>query len=364
MIEVEKMCKEQDYILIPTSFDDMSRRRARLLAEFFELFELRTLLGENFGGGLISAGVRERIEKSFFVVAILSREVELSDGTWRASEWVIQEISWARALKKDLLILVEEGVTFTNGILGDVERLTFNADRFSDVLIPLGRQMRALLNRHFMTTGIKRLPIHTHVSDEPLRNECGEEATLLVLEIRHLAKQQRYEEALELAVKATRIEPKCWRAWTSLGALLVKVGKVDQGDDIFARVLKDFSDDHRGIATAIHNRAWVQEIKCGLNPSESALREQTEMYERALKLDESRVNTRVCLIICRLLLEEIDEAERLIKDSILHEGFLDALRFELDVRGARVHKALQALPARLRHLMYPDRVIASSGCDY
>jgi tetratricopeptide (TPR) repeat protein len=352
------MCEEQPHIFIATSFSKSGRQRAEELAEFLKLFELRAVFGETFGGGEVSEGVRQRIETAWFVIALLSRDVEISDGVWRASEWVMQELPWARARKKDCLVLVEEGVQFTGGILGNVEHLTFRPDGFSEVLVPMGRQLRALLNRRLLTTGIKKLPIHTHVSDELLRNECTDEAKLLILEVRHLSRQQRYEEALELAEKATRTDPKCWRAWTSLGAILVQLNKVDDGSKVFAQVLSDFADNNKAVAAAYHNQAWVLEIKGSYNLSAKALREQARLYERALKLDPARVYSRASLLINRLIRGETDEAERLkaeslLEHSLLYEGFLDALRFELDTRGARGHKALQRLPTWLRYLLYP-----------
>lgn len=358
------MDEAKNYIFIPTSFSGKGKERAELVSAFLELFELRCVLGETFGGGEVAKGVRERIDGSWFLVPILSRQVRVGDDTWAASEWVWQELAYAKRAAKDCIILVERGVRFGGGILGDVEYLEFDPEKFSDVLIPLGRQVRALLNRHLLTTGLKPTPIHTYVSDEPLRNECTDEAKRLILEVRHLAKQRRFEEALDFAKKATRVDPNCWRAWTSLGALLVQLGKVDDGDKIFAQVLSDFASNNKAAAAAWHNRAWVREIKAGCFPSQSELKGQARLYERALKLDGTRVNTRACLLIIRQKLGEADKAERLLEDSVLYEGFLDALRFEFDARGGSAHKALQAMPKWLRHLLYPIRQDASGGCDY
>lgn len=357
------MHEEQKRVFIPTSFDEKGKERAGLVTEFLELFELRCVLGETFGGDEVAKGVRERIDDSWFVVPILSRRVKVGENTWIPSEWLWQELAWAKKAGKDCLILVEEGVRFDGGILGNVEYLKFDPNKFTDVLIPLGRQVRALLNRRLMTIGLKRMPIHTYVSDEPLFKECSDDAKLLVLEIRHLAKQQRFDEALTLAKKATGIDPNCWRSWTSLGALHVQLGDVEEGDKLFAQVLRDFANNNKASAAAWHNRAWVQEIKNGCNPSLHALRESSRLYEKALKLDDTRVNTRACLLIIRQMLGEADKAERLLEDSVLYEGFLDALRLEFDERGARTHQVLQTLPKWLRHLMYPIRRNPSGGCD-
>lgn len=355
------MNEERGYVFICTSFGEKGRERAEQVAAFLELFGLRCVIGDTFGGGEVSRGVRERIQAAWFVIALFSRNEKISDDTWRASEWVIQETAVAKAYDKEAIILKEDQVVFNGGILGDVEYLTFNAGHFTDVFIPLGRQLRALLNRQRLTTGIKKLPVRTYVSDEPLQNECEHEVRLLIIELRHLAKQQRFEEALELAVKATRADPKYWRAWTSLGALLVQLGQVDEGDEVFVRVLKDFADNQKGVAAASHNRAWVRELKSGTSPAESAVSEEAPLYEKALNLDGSRVNTRACLYICWLILGESKKADRLLADSLHHEGFLDALRFELDTRGEKAHKALHELPSWLRNLLYPARPGAADG---
>ena len=358
------MDKERGPIVIATSFDARGRARAQLIASFLELFELPSVLGETFGGLEVSQGVRERLESASFVVAILSREVQVGEGTWKPSDWIIQEIAWAKARNKELLILLEDGVQFSRALVGEVEFITFHDDSFSDVLVQFGRQLRALLNRHLLTTGIKPLSIYTYVSDEPLSNHCADhEAKLLILKIRHLSKQKRYEEALGLAFKATRDYPACWRGWSSLGALMVQLGNVDEGDKVLAQVLSDFPDDDKALGAALHNRAWVLEIKGGLNPSASARREHMRLYARALKHDPSLVNTRACLYIGRLLLGETDKAEKLLENSLLYEGFLDALSFELAERGASAHKALQMFPSWLRSILFPTRGGRSDG-DY
>lgn len=197
------------------------------------------------------------------------------------------------------------------------------------------------------------------VSDEPLRDECTDEIKLLLLEIRHLARQRRYEEALDLAILATESAPHYWRAWKTRGSLLVLFGKTDEGDKIFEQILKDFPNNPKAVAAGLHNRAWVREVRCGLNPSVDELQAVSRLYEKALQFDGSRTNTRACLLINLLMSNSADNNQKLLEDSILHEGFFDALRFELTERGAGALKAFQRLPTWLRHLLYPIRPIFS-----
>jgi tetratricopeptide (TPR) repeat protein len=215
---------------------------------------------------------------------------------------------------------------------------------------------------------------HVYVSDEPLQNECDEEVKLLILGIRCLARQHRYEEALSLARDATRIAPSYWRAWITRGTLLALFGKVDEADEIFRRVETDFADDPKAVAAGLHGRAWINELRFGIAPPADVSEETTRLYERSLRLDASRTNTRACLIIRRLLsCGGAGRHEKGLEDAVLREGFLEHLRLELehlrhklDESGAVVHEVLRAIlkaiPAWLRHLLYPIRPF--NACDY
>lgn len=207
---------------------------------------------------------------------------------------------------------------------------------------------------------LTRTRAHVYVSDEPLRNECSDEVKLLMLQFRHLAGQQRYEEALDLAILANQVDPMYWRAWISRGTSLVLFGEVDAGEKIFERVSKEFSGNPKAVAAGLHGRAWVKEVRCGLAPSADTLQEVIGFYEEALRLDGSRANTRASLLIHSLMSGRRDDETRLLEDSILHEGFFDALRFELTERGAIARKVLQALPAWLRRLLFPVRPLLGS----
>lgn len=207
---------------------------------------------------------------------------------------------------------------------------------------------------------------HVYVSDEPLRDECTGEVKLLILGIRYLARQQRYEEALSLAGEATRLAPSYWRAWVTLGTLLALFGRTDEAEQTFQQVVTEFADDPKAVAAGLHGHAWINEIRFGAPPPADVFRETTRLYEASLRLDDSRVNTRVCLAISRQMSDEGRGAEKGWNDSVLHEGFLENLRFELDERGSDecggwIHEFLRAVPTWLRHLLYPVRPLNVSN---
>jgi hypothetical protein len=362
--ETQKMYRGKECAFIITGFGEEYRRCAEVLADILKTFDMDSIFGEGFGGGGIAEGVRAKLESSTFVIALMTRGTQVAENVWEPRTWLREELAWSDARGKDALILVEDGVSLSGGILGDVETLRFNADRFTEVLPAFIRNLKSLLNRRYLTLGIMDLPIFTHIQDEHIVDECNDEAKFLILKMRQLAKQQRYSEALQYARRATEVDPRAWRAWTSYGALLVQLGEVDQGDAIFARVLNEFQKNRKAKAAAIHNRAWVKAIKAGYAPSTKSLVKQAKMYARALSLDTSRVYSRASLLIVLLQLGNYARANRLLEESVMFEDFLEALRFELDIHGAELHGILQALPTWVRFMLYPKRRTGSGGYEY
>ena len=209
-----------------------------------------------------------------------------------------------------------------------------------------------------------KMPIYAYVRNDLLHDECTDEVKLLILGIRDLGQQQRYEEAMELTKEAIRLSPKYWRAWISLGTLLVLFSKVDDGEKIFKRVTKEFSDNPKAVAAGLHGCAWVKEIRYGLNPSADALEEMARLYKKALRLDGSRANTRACLFINRLMSDKTGDDEELLEESVLCEGFFEALRFEMNERGAAALKFIHALPTWLRYLLFPIRPLCTDSSGW
>lgn len=194
------------------------------------------------------------------------------------------------------------------------------------------------------------------VLSESLRGECSEKVELLMLRIRHLAKHQRYDEALGLARKTIKFAPDYYRARINLGTLLVMCDQMDEGDETFRHVLEDFADNPKAVAAALHCRAWVKELSFR-HDAPSDMTKVAHMYEQALEMDGSLADTRACLFFS-LMDDEAAAYDGLLKDSIRREGFLDAFEFELDERATEQgsewrRKVLQLLPTWFRNLFLP-----------
>lgn len=200
---------------------------------------------------------------------------------------------------------------------------------------------------------------HVYVHNDSMEGECSEEVQLIMLRFRSLSRQGRYAEAFGLAVEALRLEPDYWRARVSLGTLLVMFGRLDEGEEMYRQVSEDCADNPKALAHALHALAWAKETRCGLAPSGEVAEEVEELYAESLRLDRQRANTRASLLLHLWPRDKGDEADRLLAESVLCEGFFEELGAERAFRGehARAERAAQVqefprwLPAWLTDLV-------------
>jgi tetratricopeptide (TPR) repeat protein len=198
---------------------------------------------------------------------------------------------------------------------------------------------------------------YAYVSDELLRDEpITGEVKDLILQLRQLGHQHRYQEALRIAERAMSIAPDYWRARNSYATCCLLLGDLDKGEEIFHRMRVEFSDNPKAIAAALHGCACAKEFRGKLNLAETNVLEVSRLYEDALKFDGSRANTRACLVINSVLSGEVNKSRNLIEESRQCEGFFEALSFELAERSAReyaakMYKVVQVFPIWLRNLL-------------
>jgi len=196
---------------------------------------------------------------------------------------------------------------------------------------------------------------YVYVSDELLQDEPIK-VKELILQLRYLGRQRRYEEAMRVTEQAISIAPNYWRAKNSYASLCLLMGDLDKGEEIFLQMREEFSDNRKAVAAALHGCACTKEFKGKLNPEEINVLEVSRLYEQALELDDSRANTRACLLINTVLSGEVNKSRKLIEESRQYEGFFEALSFELAERTAReyaanIYKVVQVFPIWLRNLL-------------
>ncbi len=207
-------------------------------------------------------------------------------------------------------------------------------------------------------TSPPKTPAYAYISNELLADEqVSSDAKLLILKLRHLGRQQRYPEVLELSRQVIQLAPNYWRGWISYSGVQVLLGNLHDGKVILDRILRDYSENPKALGAAFHGQGNLREIRSRLNLSVNELMEVTKLYEEALKFDPFRTNTRACLIINYALSGEVEKSRQLIEESSHYEGFFDEMSHELRERGergyaAKMYRVLPAFPMWFRNLMH------------
>lgn len=111
------------------SFDQDGQSYANEVSRFLTLTGIRVYSGRAFAATKVSEKVQSHLLKHDIVVAILT---STEDPTW-----IAQEMSAATTLRKPLFVLRQEGVAFTDGILGDLEYIPFPKGVIARTFIPI-----------------------------------------------------------------------------------------------------------------------------------------------------------------------------------------------------------------------------------
>lgn len=339
-------------VFIATCFCPDCRARVQVICDFLDECKIRYVFGENFGGyDKISEGVIARIDASSLVIVMLTHETP--------SRWVCDEAVHAAGRNKPL-ILIRESCVVVDGLLEDREMLVFesNSEFDGDFIPNFMRKLNAVLEEYDLTVGLKPLgenvqgsaEIITRIANDPIGGECGNGSKALIERAKELTAQGEYEQALEQARRAAELYPGCWRAYTTMGGLLAKLGCESEANDVLNDVLLRFSYDKKACACALNNLGGILEAKTRHDPCKELLLEECRLFEESLQLDPDRLDTRASLAIALTRLKEVRQAERLIEDSLVYRGFPEAFLFELESQGLVV-EILSKLPRWVERLL-------------
>jgi hypothetical protein len=97
--------------------------------QLLRLYGCQVASGDNYPGQGISAAVAADIGRSNLLVAFFTKDQKLATGEWAPSQWVLQEIGFARGRGIPVVLIREEGVFKEAGILGDAQIIPLDAER-------------------------------------------------------------------------------------------------------------------------------------------------------------------------------------------------------------------------------------------
>lgn len=95
----------------------------------------------------VSQAVLQRIKECEFVLCLITKVHEKSDGTYLTSGWILEEKGAALAFGKPLVLMVEEGVIDIGGLQGDWQRIHFTPRGFLKAALQAVDQLRSYSGR-------------------------------------------------------------------------------------------------------------------------------------------------------------------------------------------------------------------------
>lgn len=106
-------------------FDSPDRQLANRVEGLLRSHGLDLSSGAALGGGPLSVEVRELIEKSDALIALMTRRDQLASGEWTTHPWVQDEYGHARSQNKRAIALIEQGVAI-GGMYQQNEYIPYN----------------------------------------------------------------------------------------------------------------------------------------------------------------------------------------------------------------------------------------------
>ncbi len=98
-------------IFLAFAFRDEDKECVSNLKQLLTSHDIEILTGENLGGETLTPAVKEEIEKSDALVAVLTQRQSLSAGGWTTHQWVVDELNHAYGKGKMAIALLESDIS-------------------------------------------------------------------------------------------------------------------------------------------------------------------------------------------------------------------------------------------------------------
>lgn len=105
----------------------------------------RAAIGSHFHARPIAESVTSTIDATNLVVCFLLRGSRLAAGGWTASDWVLQELGYAKGKGLPVVVVRERGVRSEVGLLGDIQLIELDPTAPFLALLTLRATLQAML---------------------------------------------------------------------------------------------------------------------------------------------------------------------------------------------------------------------------
>lgn len=122
-------------IFLAFAFRDEDAELVGNLKQLLESHGIVVITGENLGGEELTPAVKEEIDNSDGLIAVLTGREKLAGGGWTTHPWVVDEMNYAIEKRKMAVALLEDGVAL-KGMAASRHHLQFDK----------GKQVKAILD--------------------------------------------------------------------------------------------------------------------------------------------------------------------------------------------------------------------------
>lgn len=134
-------------VFIGHSFAEVHREKVNAIKEFTATFPLSVITGEKPATEEISEKIKKLIDDSDFIMAILTKDNELSGGQMTPSKWVSDEVAYAMGKNKKIIRLVEDGLLYEAALSADAEYIQFSSENPYTAFAKLSQVLNGLLEK-------------------------------------------------------------------------------------------------------------------------------------------------------------------------------------------------------------------------
>jgi hypothetical protein len=144
-------------VFLSYHYDEPNTRIARQIEDLLESHTLRATTGDVLGGGALTEEIKRQINEADALIALLTRNQQLANGSWTTHEYVKTELQHARGAEKPAIALVEQGVDVT-GLYKENEYIPYAPADVLPAFLKLSRTIWRWKNRAGRTVKLQLLP--------------------------------------------------------------------------------------------------------------------------------------------------------------------------------------------------------------
>jgi len=168
-------------IFVGFGYNDRDQWIPDLVFPLIKAFGSEVVTGEEMQGQELDDGVRQRIETSDAMIALLTRRGEPSaEGVYETHRWVVEELALAIAGGLRVVEVREEGVSDQGGIAGNRQRIRYSEAERDKLLVELATTVGNWVRTVDVT--LRLLPPEVVEEFRPLLGAPGFRCTYTVLE--------------------------------------------------------------------------------------------------------------------------------------------------------------------------------------